>query len=177
MDIRARIAEATSAADQLGAYYALTDELVRAQQADMAQILFDYLLEGGSCEGHGTGGGLDTTGKVQMVVARPALAYLSEEVKGFTSQPDLKSFCIYALDKLKRNTSFAKSDRSLKMNLAECFLQEDCFAEAAETLACIDLGQAQDVSARFKANINVRCAELFMDESVDDCGKADIFVR
>ena len=68
------------------------------------------------------------------------------------------------------------------MNLAECYLQEDCFAEAAETLARIDLSQtggssSDKSSALFKANINVRVAELFMDESVDDCGKADMFVR
>ena len=163
MDVRSRIStiSALPSADQNPAYQALIDDLIKGQHADLAQTLLDHFIDGG----------------VETLIARPMLSYLSEEVKGIESQPDLKSFCMYGLEKLKRNMSFSQADHSLKMNLAECYLQEDCFAEAAETLARIDLAQATDKSARFKANINVRCAELFMDESVDDCGKADMFVR
>ena len=146
MDIHARLSAiaAGASADQTQAYRALTDELVANQHADLAQTLLDHLIDGGG---------------VQMLVARPALAYLCEEVKGFTSQPDLKSFCMYALERLKRNTSFAQSDQSLKMNLAECYLQEDCFAEAAETLARIDLSQGRQERA-FRGQ-HQRDAELF----------------
>ena len=92
MDVHARLSAITGCASsaQPQAYRVLTDELVAAQHCDLAQTLFDHLISSSS-----SGGG------VEMLVVRPALAYLCEEVKGIKSQPELKSFCVYGLDKVR----------------------------------------------------------------------------
>ncbi len=165
MDVSREIADIVgsgAASDAAVARYKdVAGRLVAGGLADQAQVLLDHLV---------------SAGDVQALVARPSLDYLTQKIGELASQPDLKSFCLYGLEKIKQSGAFDASDATLKNHLAECYLQEDAFPEAAETLATIDIsrGNFDDV---YKANLNVRIAELFLDESVDDTGKADMFIR
>ena len=165
MDINQEIAainaETLPADEAIQKYKDLCNSLVGSQLADQAQTLLDHLI----------------TGNVPKTVTSPSLNYLTEEIKKFKSNDELKSLCRYGLEKFRQfPNAFDRAEANLKGGLADLYIDEDEFLSAASVLAEIDLERGS-FDAVYKGTINVRIAELFADDSIGDVHKADTFIK
>ena len=160
-EIAAIAAETLPADLAIQKYKELCNSLVGSQLADQAQTLLDHLI----------------TGNVPKTVTSPSLNYLTEEIKKFKSNDELKSLCRYGLEKFRQfPNAFDRAEANLKGGLADLYIDEDEFLKAASVLAEIDLERGS-FDAVYKGTINVRIAELFADDSIGDVHKADTFIK
>ncbi len=166
MDIRARISTIASSnldiPSSVQEFNSLADELAHKKLFDQAQSLLDHLLE----QSRGP------------LVSRPCLNHLTSLVGDITEgyHSEVKSFCQYGIEKLKLRQGFDDANETLKRALVECYVAEAAYFDAAALLSTIDV-ESTETPVLQKALHYVRIAELFLDESVDDVHKAELYIN
>ncbi|KAJ0404056.1 hypothetical protein P43SY_004311 [Pythium insidiosum] len=150
-----RIAAIADQKDKTNAYKALIDASLR--EVESLKAIVSHLLDE----------------DVLLVVSRAAIMHLAAALEGIDAErsPWKLEFLTFCLIKIKpRLLSFEEADVALREALAELYMEDEEYIEAAKALAAINLeSSARQYSDTQKAEKYVKIAELYLqeDETVD----------
>ncbi|KAI8472823.1 MAG: hypothetical protein J3K34DRAFT_413139 [Monoraphidium minutum] len=161
--IPARLLEIAEKPDQkqkLELYKQLLAEILQTPAAETCDAFVDHML----------------SDDVQLVISRQVLQVFAAEVSKLPAEIH-KAVARYALEKLApRQVSFEEQATVLRENLAELLEAAEEWAQAAQTLAGIDLDSGvRNVDPAYKLRQNVRIAMLYLED--DDPISAEQFIK
>eukprot|EP00891_Asterochloris_glomerata_P000125 jgi/Astpho2/125/fgenesh1_pm.00004_%23_17_t len=159
--------------DQLDGIAALPDQKIKADQYRAVLQTVLAKQQAADCKGF-----VDhlLSDAVPLVVSRQLLSNFAQEVSSLP--PELhKEVARYALERVQpRVVSYEEQVTTMREGLADCYEAEDNWAEAAKTLAMIDLDSGMRVvDAEYKLSKNVKIAMLFLED--EDPVNAELYIK